>query len=705
MPENKVNKYNVYYKLANEADSAYKIIDTQLIRKYPTYYRADILGLKAGNYTLKIEEDGTNLSTITSATVTQHDRSGFAHFSYSEGVGAYNNDGTLKAGAQVLYLTQSNINTCKLTINGKEYIGIKNITQAIKIKNKANPIAIRIIGKVDAGIAGTGLSCSDMNSAYALGVKEAQNVTFEGVGDDATLYNAGIAAFKCKNIEVRNLGFMNWGGGSDGDGISIKESEHVWIHNNDIFYGNAGSDGDQAKGDGSLDLKDDTKYMTVSYIHFWDSGKMSLCGMKSESGENFITYHHNWFDHSDSRHPRVRTMTVHVYNNYYDGVSKYGMATATGAQIFSEANYFKNSAKPYLIGGQGTEAGQVLSGEKGGVIKAYNDYFETTTEYKAYSVGCGTNFDVYVVNSRDEVVPSTVVTIGGYTYNNFDTDSTKMYTYTADSPEEAKNKVMAYAGRMNGGDFSWTFTDSDNSSYSLNSALKNALNKYVGPNITIQGIEQSSSSSSGGSNSSDDENQTPTPVVTVEMVISAINDIGTVTATSGAKIYNAKNIYESLSANDKLLVTNINTLNEAIQAYELVKPDALDSLNITANDDFATYFNITGTTTTTKPLAGEISSGNGVTAISKEAIENINKITIQMSVVDKGSSSVEVYYSLDCGTTWQLLNIFKNGSNNNLLTNTYDCNISGPVYIKLEIKCSKAASNPKTISISSLKIE
>ncbi|MCI5583611.1 MAG: hypothetical protein MR357_07850, partial [Anaeroplasma sp.] len=177
------------------------------------------------------------------------------------------------------------------------------------------------------------------------------------------------------------------------------------------------------------------------------------------------------------------------------------------------------------------------------------------------------------------------------------------------------------------------------------------------------------------------------------------------TATSGAKIYNAKNLYESLSANDKLLVTNINTLNEAIQAYELVKPDALDSLNITANDDFATYFNITGTTTTTKPLAGEISLGNGVTAISKEAIDNINKITIEMSVVDKGSSSVEVYYSLDCGTTWELLNIFKNGSNNNLLTNTYDCNISGPVYIKLEIKCSKAASNPKTISISSLKIE
>ena len=29
-----------------------------------------------------------------------------------------------------------------------------------------------------------------------------------------------------------------------------------------------------------------------------------MCGMKSETGENWITYHHNWFDHSDSRMAR-----------------------------------------------------------------------------------------------------------------------------------------------------------------------------------------------------------------------------------------------------------------------------------------------------------------------------------------------------------------------------------------------------------------
>ena len=87
-----------------------------------------------------------------------------------------------------------------------------------------------------------------------------------------------------------------------------------------------------------MDLKNDSQYITISYNHFWDSGKMSLCGMKSETGENFITYHHNWFDHSDSRHPRIRTMSVHVYNNYYDGNSKYGVGVTMGASDFVESN-------------------------------------------------------------------------------------------------------------------------------------------------------------------------------------------------------------------------------------------------------------------------------------------------------------------------------------------------------------------------------
>ena len=174
-----------------------------------------------------------------------------------------------------------------MKIGNTEYTGVAAITQAIKAKNNCQPVAIRIIGQVTL----SGLACKDVSSAYAIGVKGAANVTFEGIGDDATLYEAGVAVFQSTGIEVRNLGLMNWGGGGDGDGISLKQSRGVWVHNNDVFYGNAGSDGDQAKGDGSMDLKDNSQYVTVSYNHFWDSGKMSLCGMKSESGENLSLIH------------------------------------------------------------------------------------------------------------------------------------------------------------------------------------------------------------------------------------------------------------------------------------------------------------------------------------------------------------------------------------------------------------------------------
>lgn len=79
-----------------------------------------------------------------------------------------------------------------------------------------------------------------------------------------------------------------------------------------------------------MDIKGNSKYVTVAYNHFWDNGKSSMCGMKSETGENWITYHHNWFDHSDSRHARVRTMTVHMYNNYYQHCDVYGVGMHNG---------------------------------------------------------------------------------------------------------------------------------------------------------------------------------------------------------------------------------------------------------------------------------------------------------------------------------------------------------------------------------------
>lgn len=138
------------------------------------------------------------------------------------------------------------------------------------------------------------------------------NLTIEGIGSDATINGFGFLIRNCSNVEIRNLGIINF----MDDGISVDtNNKNLWLHNNDFFYGNPGGDSDQAKGDGSLDIKK-SQYITVSYNHFWDSGKSCLVDATKATtgGANYLTYHHNWFDHSDSRHPRVRNASaIHIY--------------------------------------------------------------------------------------------------------------------------------------------------------------------------------------------------------------------------------------------------------------------------------------------------------------------------------------------------------------------------------------------------------
>ena len=476
------DEYAVYYSTGYY----YHKIDGMLIRKYSDYFRADVVGLTAGTYSLKVEGKSSGEKVSQPVTVTSYDRSGFHNAqnspSYGKGIGAYNDDGTLKSNAKVLYVTEETKTTVRMQIDGKMYTGISNITQQIKDKHKIGPVAIRIIGQVSL----SNLSCPDMKSAYAIGVKDASQVTFEGIGDDATL-NAGVAVFRSSNIEIRNLGLMLWGGAHDGDGVSLKETTGAWVHNNDIFYGLPGHDNDQVKGDGSLDIKDNSQYVTVSYNHFWDSGKSSLCGMESETGPNYISYHHNWFDHSDSRHPRLRTMTIHVYNNYYDGVAKYGVGVTSGGEAFVEKNYFRNCKYPMLISLQGSDmiGGGTFSKESGGITKSYGNYMTGQKAYVTYQED-PTEFDAYEAKSRDELVPLEVkAKSGGSTYSNFDINEELMYEYTPDDAEDVPDIVKGKAGRIFGGDFKFEFNEKDEEDSKVNTNLMNKIKEYQTGVISI----------------------------------------------------------------------------------------------------------------------------------------------------------------------------------------------------------------------------
>ena len=494
------SSYNVY------VDD--KKIDAQLVRQYASYYRADVLGLKEGTYSVKVvpvNAEGKEIAganTASNLVVKSYNREGFAHFKYA-GVGAYNNDGTLKAGAKVLYITAKTAKTVSTTVNtGKleTITGLQSIIDAYSKGKDTTPIAFRIIGKVN-------LSDLDhiSSSAEGLQVKGAKmNMTFEGVGDDATVYGFGFLLREAESVEFRNFAIMR----CLDDAMSLDtDNSHVWIHNMDLFYGKKGGAADQAKGDGTVDIKGDSQYITVAYNRFWDNGKASMCGMKSETGENWITYHHNWFDHSDSRMARVRTMSVHMYNNYYQHNDVYGIGATSGSSIFMESNYFDAVKRPIMSSLQGTDAmgDGTFSGEKGGLIKAYGNVFANKPDNFSYITYANNNtsFDAYEVSNPSEQVPSSVKTlVGGTSYNNFDTNSSLMYAYAADKAEDVPSIVEGFygAGRLNHGDIDFVIPDETvvtNGHQQPWPALASILDAYTSGVVKVFG--ESNASGEGGS--------------------------------------------------------------------------------------------------------------------------------------------------------------------------------------------------------------
>ena len=500
VPFEGASSYNVYI------DD--KKIDTQLIRQYASYFRADVLGLKAGTYSIKVvpvnaegkEMAGAN--TATNLVVKSHNREGFAHFNF-EGIGAYNNDGTLKPDAKVLYITAS---TAK-TVSTDVIVGSKNkkvnakgfqaIINAYQKGYDTTPIAFRIIGKVSlADLDGISSSSEGIQIKGKSGYST-MNMTFEGVGDDATVYGFGFLVRNSKSVEFRNFAIMR----CLDDAMSLDtQNSNIWIHHMDLFYGKKGSAADQAKGDGTVDIKGNSKYVTVAFNHFWDNGKSSMCGMKSETGENWITYHHNWFDHSDSRHARVRTMTVHMYNNYYQHCDVYGIGATSGSNIFMESNYFEAVKRPIMSSLQGTDikgSKGTFSGENGGMIKSYGNVFVDKPSGFSYITYADNpaSFDAYEVGKPSDQLPASVKTlVGGTCYNNFDTNPDVMYSHTADNAVDVPSIIEGFygAGRLNHGDIHFDIPDETvvtSGHQQPLPALANILDSYESGVVKVMGVE------------------------------------------------------------------------------------------------------------------------------------------------------------------------------------------------------------------------
>lgn len=526
------SSYNVY--VSEEGTAAWTRLDRELVRNYGTYGRADALGLRAGTYRMKVvpvtggREDEAEAAVTGLLDVKAHDRTGYAHFGRNltglyEGVGAYKNDGTLKDGAMVVYVTGKTAKTVTVTwpytaTSTKTYTGLYGIIEGYRkclaAGGMARPLVIRLVGTV---------TVDDMDKTrfgQGLDIKgEADYTEFpftlEGIGCDATIYGFGVQFSQVTGAEMRNIGIML----CKDDAIELnKHNSHIWLHNLDLFYGQTGSEADKVKGDGAIDIKYST-HCTVAYNHFFDNGKCCLIDPSksygSETPADFLTYHHNWFDHADSRLPRCRHgKAFHVYNNYYDGNGEYGVGLASNACTFVEANYFRNCRYPVIVSGQGTDKNLVdakqskkglLSGEDGGVCKFWNNHVEGAESFITQKDNYGANlYDAYLVDSRDEKIPATVKALKAElvktptTYSNFDTSEGMIYPSEPDSPGGIPALLAGGygAGRCQKGDFGWTFDNaSDDADKALVPGLKSALENY---RSTLVGFFDDTPTATGG---------------------------------------------------------------------------------------------------------------------------------------------------------------------------------------------------------------
>lgn len=197
------------------------------------------------------------------------------------GSGAYS-DGTLKKDAQEIYVTPETAKTCTAVVNGKEVTGFQSILDAKQSAGTkdTSPLDFRIVGCVTADDVDHFSSSAEGIQLKGKSAYTEMNITIEGVGEDAAVQGFGFLVRNSGNVEFRNFAVMAF----MDDGVSLDTKNcNIWVHNMDIFYGSTGGDSDQAKGDGSVDIKGASTNVTVSYVHFWDSGKCSLCGMSDSS--------------------------------------------------------------------------------------------------------------------------------------------------------------------------------------------------------------------------------------------------------------------------------------------------------------------------------------------------------------------------------------------------------------------------------------
>jgi pectate lyase len=217
-------------------------------------------------------------------------------------------------------------------------------------------------------------------------IKDCSNLTVLGEGvEGAKFVGFGFEVEVSHNIIIRNIEFSD----CSNDGIDIRDPEthHIWV---DHCTFNDGTDQDSTASshDGALDYKKMATHVTVSWNHFFNHSKTCLFGHTDNEPADTVmcaSYHHNWFEKTRQRHPRVRFGKAHVFNNFFDGNDLYSVASTQEADVLMESNYFLNVPYPSYCGYMESDPGDLIERnniyDNSGVPQTRGSAFEASKYY------------------------------------------------------------------------------------------------------------------------------------------------------------------------------------------------------------------------------------------------------------------------------------------------------------------------------------
>ncbi|WP_413452975.1 hypothetical protein AA0Y32_03525 [Georgenia phoenicis] len=396
-------------------------VDAPLVREVDPHrdtWRVDVPGLPRGTYEVQVRTaDGEPVHTFTDLRTESFPRHGAAFvpsnenefegthdFALDGAVGGYLPDGRVDPEARIVYVTHD---TMAEALPADLFTTGRGETA-----NERTPVVVRLLGTVGdfetvaptPQEAGAQVPPGAFNNNRKLSVGAGNgNVTFEGIGPDAVVYGWGISTGGAHNVVVRNLEFDQFFDDAveiHGGGTGVRAS-NVWVHHNSFGYGQnkfltiPDTDPDQAKGDGATDVVNHARNYTVAYNHYAGSSKVLLIGGGTGSiSAHYGTLHHNWFEGSEERTPRVRNGRVHVFNNLYEDIqghphhdvllernTGYGIGAAHNATVWAEGNVFDGVNFPFLRSRQGHARGhqpidyQPGPGESDGANAGFNHFF------------------------------------------------------------------------------------------------------------------------------------------------------------------------------------------------------------------------------------------------------------------------------------------------------------------------------------------